>query len=310
MSHSSPELQDHLPPSLEEEDEISIIDLLTVIGHYKYTLFIVPFLCACVAAVISLVLPPTFTAKATFVNSSKPAGGGSSQLLDQLGGGLGGSLAGVLGPNSGDALVALLQSNAVRDELIEKFNLESYFKAKNLEDTRKQLQGRLLITADKKSSLITIEVKDKDPQFAADLANAHLEALRHLQKRLSKEEAQQRRDYFEQQIEVISQKPFRDPLIQTALMNSLIRQYETARMDESRESLVIQAVDAATAPVKRTSPKRALMVLVTGFATLFLTLIWVFIRNAMRNASTNPETATRLASLKAAWRLRNTKGNS
>jgi len=305
MSHSSPELQDHLPPSPEEEDEISIIDLFTVIGQYKYTLFIVPFLCACVAAVISLVLPPTFTAKATFVNSSKPAGGGSSQLLDQLGGGLGGSLAGVLGPNSGDALVALLQSNAVRDELIDKFDMQNYYQKKNLEDTRKKFQEQLIISADKKSSLITVEVKDRDPQFAADLANAHLEALRHLQKKLSKEEAQQRRDYYEQQIEVISQKPFRDPLIQTALMNSLIRQYETARLDESRENLVIQEVDAAIPPVKRTSPKRALLVLITGFASLFLTLIWVFIRNAIRNASTTPQTATRLYSLKAAWRIRN-----
>jgi uncharacterized protein involved in exopolysaccharide biosynthesis len=305
MSHYSPELQDHPPPSLDEEDEISIIDLLTVIGKYKYTLFIVPFLCACVAAFISLVLQPTFTAKATFVNSSKPAGGASSQLLDQLGGGLGGSLAGVLGPNSGDTLVALLQSNAVRAELIEKFDLQNYYQKKNLEDTRKKIQEQLIISSDKKSSLITVEVKDKDPQFAAELANAHLEALRHLQKRLSKEEAQQRRDYFEQQIDVISQKPFRDPLIQTALMNSLIRQYETARMDESRESLVIQAVDAAIAPVERTSPKRVLMVLATCFASLFLTLIWVLILNAMRNASTSPETATRLANLKTAWRIRN-----
>ena len=287
--------------SLADEDEISFIDLLTVLGENKKKLFFIPFFCACVAAVISLVITPTFTAKAVFVNSSKPSNNASSQLLDSLGGGLGASVAGALGPNAGDALAALLQSNAVRDQLIEQFHLQDYYQKKNLEETRLTLQKQVMISADKKSSLITVEVKDKDPQFAANLANAHLEALRKLQKRLSKEEAQQRRDYFEQQIEVISQKPFRDPLIQAALMNSLIRQYETARMDESRESLVIQAVDPAITPVKRISPKRALIVLITGIASLFVMIIWVFIRNAFNNASKNPEEASRFEQMKLAW---------
>ena len=287
--------------SLADEDEISIIDLLTVLGENKKKLFFVPFFCACVAAVISLIITPAYTAKAVFVNSSKPSNNASSQLLDSLGGGLGASVAGALGPNAGDTLAALLQSNAVKDQLIEQYTLQDYFKTKNLEESRLSLKGRVTVTADKKTSLITVEVKDKDPQFAANLANAHLEALRKLQKRLSKEEAQQRRDYFEQQIEVISQKPFRDPLIQAALMNSLIRQYETARMDESRESLVIQAVDPAITPVKRTSPKRALMVLITGFASLFVMILWVFIRNAFNNASKNPEEASRFEQMKLAW---------
>ena len=287
--------------SLADEDEISFIDLLTVLGENKKKLFFVPFFCACVAAVISLIITPAYTAKAVFVNSSKPSNNASSQLLDSLGGGLGASVAGALGPNAGDALAALLQSNAVRDQLIEQFHLQDYYEKKNLEETRLTLQKQVTVSADKKSSLITVDVKDKDPQFAANLANAHLEALRKLQKRLSKEEAQQRRDYFEQQIEVISQKPFRDPLIQAALMNSLIRQYETARMDESRESLVIQAVDPAITPVKRTSPKRALMVLITGFASLFVMILWVFIRNAFNNASKNPEEASRFEQMRLAW---------
>jgi uncharacterized protein involved in exopolysaccharide biosynthesis len=286
-----------------EEDEISIIDLLTVLGENKWKLFFIPFICACIAAGISLVLTPSYSAKAVFVNSSKSAGSQSSQLLDQLGGGLGGAAAGLLGPNAGDTLVGLLQSNNVKDQLIEKFDLQNYYKRKNLEETRKALFAAVKVSSDKKSSLITIEVTDKDPEFAANLTNAHLEALRKLQKRLSKEEAQQRRDYFEQQIEVISQKPFRDPFIQTGLMNSLIRQYETARMDESRESLVIQVVDPAIAPVRRTSPKRAIIVLATGAITLFLTMLWIFIRNAMRNAASKPEDATRIAQLKSAWRI-------
>jgi len=302
MSNTPNSTNQDVPSELDNEDEISIIDLLTVLGENKWKLFFIPFICACIAAIYSLVLTPSYTAKAIYVNSSKPSNN-SSQILDQLGGSLGGSVAGALGPNAGDALVGLLTSNAVRDQLIEKFDLQTYYKRKNLEDTRNVLLGVVKVSSDKKSSLITIEVKDKDPEFAANLTNAHLEALRKLQKRLSKEEAQQRRDYFEQQIEVISQKPFRDPFIQTALMHSLIRQYETARMDESRDSLVIQVVDPAITPIQRTTPKRAQIVLATGAITLSLTMLWIFIRNAMRNTASKPEAASRIAQLKSAWRI-------
>ena len=299
---ANPSNQENIPVT-EDEDEISIIDLLTVLGENKWKLFFIPLVCSLIAAGISLVLTPSYNAKAVFVNSSRPSNNQSSQLLDQLGGGLGGAAGGLLGPNAGDALVGLLQSNNVKDQLIEKYDLINYYEKKNLEETRKELKNRFTITSDKKSSLITVDVKDNDPKFAAELANAHLEALRKLQKRLSKEEALQRRDYFEQQMEVIAQKPFRDPFIQTALMNSLVRQYETAKMDISRENLVIQAVDPAIAPIKRTTPKRALIVIATGAGTLFLTMIWLFIRNAMRNAASKPEEATRIAQLKTAWRF-------
>jgi uncharacterized protein involved in exopolysaccharide biosynthesis len=301
MSNLPNSTQQEVPADLDDEDEISIIDLLTVLGENKWKLFFIPLFCSIIAGGISFVLTPSYNAKAVFVNSSKPSTSQSSQLLDQLGGGLGGAAGGLLGPNAGDVLVGLLQSNNVRDQLIDKFNLIQHYEKKNLEETRQELVKRFSISSDKKSSLIAVNVKDDDPKFAAELANAHLEALRKLQKRLSKEEAQQRRDYFEQQIEVISQKPFRDPFIQTALMNSLIRQYETARMDESRDSLVIQVVDPAIAPIKRTTPKRAQIVLVTGAITLFLTMLWIFIRSAMRNAASKPEEATRIAQLKKAW---------
>jgi len=287
-----------------QEEEITVIDLLTVLGENKKKLFLVPFICACITAVISLILTPSYNAKAVFINSSKPANSASSQLLDSLGGGLGASITGALGPNAGDTLAALLQSNSVRDQLIEKFALQDYYNLKNLEDTRKKLVNVVMVSSDKKTSLITIEVTDKDPQFAANLANAHLEALRNLQKKLSKEEAQQRRDYFEQQIEVISQKPFRDPLIQSALMNSLIRQYETARMDESRESLVIQVVDLASTPIRRIFPKRAMMVFISGIASFFLTILWIFIRNAIKRVKNNPDDASRIEKMIDSWSLR------
>ncbi len=57
------------------------------------------------------------------------------------------------------------------------------------------------VAADKKSGLIGVEVDDRDPKFAADLANAHVREITRLLGRLAVSEAQLRRVFFGQQLE-------------------------------------------------------------------------------------------------------------
>jgi capsule polysaccharide export protein KpsE/RkpR len=54
--------------------------------------------------------------------------------------------------------------------------------------------------SDKKSGVITVEVDDKNPKFAADLANAHEPEVTKLLGRLAVSEAQLRRAFFEKQL--------------------------------------------------------------------------------------------------------------
>ena len=64
-----------------------------------------------------------------------------------------------------------------------------------------ELTGNVRI-ASGKDGLISVEVDDKDPKFAANLANAHVEELRNLLGRLAVTEAQQRRLFFEKQLQL------------------------------------------------------------------------------------------------------------
>ena len=66
-------------------------------------------------------------------------------------------------------------------------------------DARKTLDGNVQI-ASGKDGLITIDASDTEPQFAAELANAHIEELGKLLNRLAVTEAQQRRLFFEKQL--------------------------------------------------------------------------------------------------------------
>ena len=60
-----------------------------------------------------------------------------------------------------------------------------------------------------------------------------------------------------------------------AVYEAMIKQYEIARVDEAKEAAIIQILDKALPPEKRTSPKRSLIVLSGGLLGLFLGVIFV-----------------------------------
>ena len=185
--------------AVAQDDEINLIDLAIALGEEKKTLFAVPAITTTLAIVVSLLMTPIFTAKTVMMPPQQQQSGAASALAS-LGGlaGLAGAAAGIKSPD--EMYIAFMQSESLQNALIEKFKLKERYEAKTLADTRKELKANVKIAADKKAGLITIEADDKDPEFAAQLANAHVDELRNLMGRLAVTDAQQRRVFYEQQI--------------------------------------------------------------------------------------------------------------
>ncbi|TSA23277.1 MAG: hypothetical protein D4R70_00150 [Betaproteobacteria bacterium] len=373
-----------------EDDEISLLDLATALGEEKQTLLGIPALTTLVAMVYALTLTPIYTAKTIILPPQQQQSGASAALASL--GAL--AAAGIKSPD--EMYVAFFKSQTLQDDLIARLKLKDYFESETQDGARKALEGAAKISSDKKSGLMTIEVDDKDPVFAARLANAHVEALSRLMGRLAVTEAQQRRAFFELQIkktqealtmadssfrtlsaqgglpitEVLAQvsvtasatlrgqiaakevelsalrqfataqnpemqriaselsalrgqlakmeegggrvRPvsnegraavvaLRDVKTQQAILEVLVKQYEMARVDEAREGPLLQQIDIAQAPERKSKPKRAQIVLLAGVAGLFLGVLIAFIRRAIRKAGANPESAGQMAALKAAW---------
>lgn len=78
---------------------------------------------------------------------------------------------------------------------------------------------------------------------------------------------------------------YRDFKYQETLFEVYARQFELARADESREGQLIQTVDVATPPERRTSPRRALIVAGTVAASLIALACWIAAREAWRRAT-------------------------
>ena len=377
-------------PSEPEDDEISLLDLLQTIVDNLRLLILGPLVVGLAALGISFAVPPTFTATVKFLPPQQQQSAAASMLasLGELGG-LAGAAAGLKNPS--DQYLAFMKSNSVQDALIERFKLDERYQAKFKEDARAALTGSTRATSGK-DGLITVQIDDKDPKFAAELANAHVDELQKLLARLAVTEAQQRRAFFEKQLGQVKEKfteaeqalratgvsssvlksnptsalaavaglkaqvtaqevkvgamrgyladtapdfkqamtelanlraqlakqekdepaaaagqgdyvaKFREFKYQETLFELFARQFEMAKVDESREGAVIQVLDAAQPPERKSKPKKALIAIIATLAAGFALLLFVFIRQALRNANQDPESAQKLSALQTSWR--------
>ena len=388
MNNSANENQGVDSGMQEAEDEISLLDLLQTLVDNLRLLVLGPLAAGVIALGCSFLMAPTFTAKTQFLPPQQQQSAAAS-MLASLGalGGLAGAATGLKSP--AEQYISFLKSVSVQDALIERFELTEKYEAKLKTDARLALSGSVRI-ASGKDGLISVEVDDKDPKFAADLANAHVQELRNLLGRLAVTEAQQRRLFFEKQLaqtkdnlakadlalkssgissSVLKSSPasaveavarlkagisvqevklgamrnyltesspdFKQALSELASLKSELakaekdepasqgmsdyvaryrefkyqetmfelfaKQFELAKVDESREGAVIQVLDTAQPPERKAKPKKAMIAIIAALASGFALLLFVFIRSALKNASQDEETKLRMAALKGSW---------
>ena len=80
------------------------------------------------------------------------------------------------------------------------------------------------------------------------------------------------------------------------------KQFELAKVDESREGAVIQVLDIAEPPERKAKPKKAMIAIIATLASGFALLLFVFVRQVLANAGQDSESAQKMAQLKNSWR--------
>lgn len=226
-----------------DEDEISLLDLLIVLAKRKKLIFSVILFFVLAAVVISLLMRPVYTAT-TKLLPPQQQDSGAAAMLSQVLGGAAGLAGGALGiKNSNDLYIGMLESREIRGMLIKQFGLQKRYETKTLDDTLNALEGRTEVKAGK-DGIISISVDDKDPRFAARLANAYPDALDRLTHKLALTEASQKRVFFERQL--------KDAQVHLANAEDQLRsvQERTGLIEPgSQASAVIQAVAQARAQI-------------------------------------------------------------
>lgn len=96
----------------------------------------------------------------------------------------------------------------------------------------------------------------------------------------------------------------RDVKYSETILDFLARQYEMAKLDEAKQGAVIQVVDPAVPPDKRSFPKRTLIVLGAILAGFVVGVITVFVQSGFQHLQQDSEVAQKLNHLRRALSLR------
>ncbi len=83
------------------------------------------------------------------------------------------------------------------------------------------------------------------------------------------------------------------------MFEQIARQYELAKVEEAKESIVIQVMDKAISPDRKSKPKRAKSVIISALVAGLLAILLAFINYAFSRASEDPEQLRRLQMLRS-----------
>jgi uncharacterized protein involved in exopolysaccharide biosynthesis len=90
----------------------------------------------------------------------------------------------------------------------------------------------------------------------------------------------------------------------------LAKQYEIAKIDEAKDSAIIQVMDKAIEPDRKSKPRRSLIVLLSVLVTFLLAIVWAFALEAVAKSNQDPlgadrwQVLKRHIALRAWWRNR------
>ena len=277
---------------------------------------------ALLAAGISLLLPNIYTGTAKILPPQQNQSSASA-LLGQLGGlaGLTGGAMGIKSPS--DSYIAMLKSRTLNEKIVNRFDLQQVYEQKTLTDTLKALESNSTFIVGK-DGIITRAGGDRDPKRAADIANAFIEELASLMQNFILTDASQKRVFFEQQMKQAKNKltdaeihldktpntslqyldAVRDLKYQEAIWEILAKQFEVAKLDEAKDFPLIQVLDKAIPPEKKSKPTRSLIVISVVLVAFLLAVIWAFVSEAMQRAKERPEQAVRMQMLRHAFKFK------
>jgi uncharacterized protein involved in exopolysaccharide biosynthesis len=273
----------------EIDEEINLLDYWRVI-HKRWRL-IVAIVIGVVLATggISLVMTKIYRATAviTPVDRQDNEGGRLSLMAQQLG-----ALPRISTASSASAseIVSLLNSNILREKVIEKYDLlpvlfnnewdeeKKGWRTKDKDDTPTVWDGirmfddMVSVDHDTDGNMITISVDYHKPEMAAKIVTAFLTTLNEHMSNESKRVADTNKRYLEEQLNSSS-----DPVIKQKIYSLIAQQIETAMMAGVKENFAFKVIDPPMVPDKRIRPKRKQMVLISLVLSLILGIIIAFV---------------------------------
>jgi uncharacterized protein involved in exopolysaccharide biosynthesis len=100
---------------------------------------------------------------------------------------------------------------------------------------------------------------------------------------------------------------YRDLKYNETVFELLAKEFEVAKLDEAREGAIIQVVDPAVPPDKKSFPPRLLIVIAVTIFAFFVAAFWILLQKGMARTFELPENQRRLEAIKERWKEKQDK---
>ena len=194
-------------PPRRLQGDVDWFDLAIVLSKHRKQILKAALIGLALSTIVAFILPAKYTAKGQVLppsgntNVANMLMGSMASGNGAMGGAASSMLSGALNiKNPSDLYVAMLKSRTVADAVITKFDYrKGLFGTESWEDARKRLEKHTDISVGKEG-VITIEVEDRSPERARQIAQAYIDELFKLSETVSISEAGQRRIFFDKQL--------------------------------------------------------------------------------------------------------------
>lgn len=93
-------------------------------------------------------------------------------------------------------------------------------------------------------------------------------------------------------------RKLREVKYRETLLDLLTKQYEVARIDEAKDASIIQVLDPATTPERKSWPHRAIIIILATLLAFQVSLVWAYVAESWQQAKEDPQHLARLQILK------------
>jgi tyrosine-protein kinase Etk/Wzc len=163
-------------------------------------------------------------------------------------------------------------------------------------ETTARLRGQITVKEVQIGAMRTFAT-DRNPDL--QLAQKELEALKHELARIegaSGSKVEHVRENNGRGIDSLGM--LRNVKYYETIYELLAKQFELAKIDEARDSAVVQVMDKAIEPDRKSKPKRSLIVLLSGLVAGVIAILLAFVGEAMAKTASDPQQAARLEAFK------------
>ncbi len=298
-------MQNYFPSSDKRDfsagEESSLLDILLVVVEHLRLLIAGPVLVGMLALGGSFLWPRTYESSAIIkpvaVSTTVP----SATAM------------------SGQQIAASMLTPVVLDAVVANLRLQRA--DQSIDEARLALRKNIKSSFNAKDNLVTVSALAHAPEQAQALLTELLntffaqskpkgdeqarlkQMLQSTQARI--QEANTAAKQMQQRIAREDSKSSADTAQGYATLVNTVDGLEKRAYDMGRELAGVDASALVQEPSLdrlKTSPKRSLVASVAALVTLFVLLLWVFVRAAWVKSSASPEAGAKLSSLKQAWR--------